>query len=51
MIDLTQLMGIENKVLEKINKDVLMKKYKNVPIQSANNSLFFLSQLLIKLIN
>ena len=64
LIDLTQLMGRENKVLEKITKDELIKKYskeikidehnynnylrtiKKTPVEKANDSLFFLLQIL-----
>ena len=63
LIDLSQLMGRENKSLEKITKDELIKKYskeiiindkninylksiKKAPIEKANDSLFFLLQIL-----
>ena len=63
LIDLTQLMGTDNKVLEKITKDDLIKKYskelkfdkthtnylkniKKIPVETANDSLFFLLQIL-----
>ena len=63
LIDLSQFMGIDNKILEKITKDDLIKKYskeikinekninflksiKKAPIEKANDSLFFLLQIL-----
>ena len=63
IIDLSQLMGRENKALEKITKDELINKYskdikiddnninylksiKKIPIEKANDSLFFLLQIL-----
>ena len=63
IIDLSQLMGRENKALEKITKDELIDKYskeikidenninylksiKKIPIEKANDSLFFLLQIL-----
>ena len=63
LIDLTQLMGIENKVLEKLTKDDLIKKYskdirpdknnlnllksiKKTPVETVNDPLFFLLQIL-----
>ena len=63
LIDLSQFMGRDNKVLEKITKDELIKKYskeikiddknqnilksiKKTPIEKANDSLFFLLQIL-----
>ena len=64
LIDLTQLMGRENKALEKITRDELIKKYskeikidehnynnylrtiKKTPVEKANDSLFFLLQIL-----
>jgi hypothetical protein len=62
MIDLTQLMGLESKVLEKITKEELIRKYskemkiehnvnllktvKKTPVETANDPLFFLLQIL-----
>ena len=66
LIDLTQLMGRENKLLEKMTREELMRKYskeikidennatninylksiKKTPVESANDSLFFLLQIL-----
>ena len=63
LIDLTQLMGIENKILEKISREDLIKKYskeikidksninylkniKKTPVETANDPLFFLLQIL-----
>ena len=64
LIDLSQLMGRENKDLEKITKEELIKKFskeikideknninflksiKKAPIEKANDSLFFLLQIL-----
>ena len=64
LIDLSQLMGRENKELEKITRDELIQKYskeikideksninyiksiKKAPIDKANDSLFFLLQIL-----
>ena len=64
LIDLTQLMGRENKALEKLTRDELIKKYskeikidehnynnylrtiKKTPVEKANDSLFFLLQIL-----
>ena len=63
LIDLSQLMGRENKTLEKITRDELINKYskeikiddkninylksiKKIPIDKANDSLFFLLQIL-----
>ena len=69
LIDLTQLMGIENKSLEKLSKEDYLKKYakeikiddknniynpnsnflkniKKTPVEKANDSLFFLLQIL-----
>ena len=62
LIDLTQLIGIENKALEKITKDDLIKKYskeikdknnlhllkniKKTPIENVKDPLFFLLQIL-----
>ena len=63
LIDLTQLMGIENKALEKLTKDDLIKKYskdirpdknnlnllksiKKTPVETVNDPLFFLLQIL-----
>ena len=63
LFDLTQLMGIDNKILEKITKDDLIKKYskeikfdkinfnylkniKKTQVETANDSLFFLLQIL-----
>ena len=64
LIDLTQLMGRENKALEKITRDEFIKKYskeikidehiynnylrtiKKTPVEKANDSLFFLLQIL-----
>ena len=63
LIDLSQFMGRENKTLEKITKDELIKKYskeikiddkntnylksiKKTPIDKANDSLFFLLQII-----
>ena len=65
LIDLTQLMGIENKALEKITREELIRKYskeikidkehtnfnylksvKKTPIETANDPLFFLLQIL-----
>ena len=37
LIDLTQLMGIENKILEKITKDELIRKYSKEIIFDKNN--------------
>ena len=62
MIDLTQLMGLESKVLEKITREELIRKYskemktdhninllktiKKTPVETANDPLFFLLQIL-----
>ena len=63
IIDLTKLMGIENKILEKITKEDLIKKYskeikldknnlnflkniKKTPVETVNDPLFFLLQVL-----
>ena len=63
LIDLTQLMGMENKALEKISRDDFIKKYskeikfdknnpnflkniKKTPVETANDPLFFLLQIL-----
>ena len=66
LIDLTQLMGRENKALEKITREELIRKYskeikidennrnninylktiKKTPVEKANDSLFFLLQIL-----
>ena len=67
LIDLTQLMGIENKSLEKLSKEDYLRKYakefkideknnmsnqnllksiKKTPVEKANDSLFFVLQIL-----
>ena len=67
LVDLTQLMGIENKSLEKLSKEDYLKKYakefkiddknninnptllksiKKTPVEKANDSLFFVLQIL-----